>query len=103
MDFVLRCHAWREGRRWHAICTDLDIAADGASFEDAKASLSACIDLYLEAVAESPPEERHRLLHRRAPWHVRAKLAMWTALHGLLGGNDRSQGFVLQSHAPVNA
>ena len=103
MDFALRCHASRDGLGWHAICTDLDIAADGASFEDAEASLSVCIDLYLEAVAESPPEDRHRMLRRRAPWHVRAKLAMWAALHGLLGANDRSRGFVLRSRAPINA
>ena len=103
MDLALRCYARRNGQRWHAICTDLDIAADGESLHDAKASLAECIDLYLEAVAESPPEERPRLLARRSPWRIRAGYAGLARLSGLLDRDSRPQGFVLQSHVPASA
>lgn len=51
-----------------AICLDLDIAVQGSSFEEVFASLRDAIALYLETVADLPPEERHSLLHRRAPF-----------------------------------
>ena len=98
----LRCYAYGNGNGWEAICTDLDIAVDGASLEDVKASLATCVELYLEGVAESPPEERSRLLARRSPWGVRAKLASLTWLDGILNLNSRPPGFVLQSRAPAN-
>ena len=48
--------------------------------DEVKASLATCIELYLEGVNELPAEERPRLLTRRTPWHVRAKLALMTRL-----------------------
>lgn len=99
----LRCHAYGDGDGWGAICTDLDIAVDGSSLDDVKASLAACIELYLEGVAESPPEERPRLLARRSPWRLRARLAGLAWLHGFLGRNGRPRGFVLRPHLPAAA
>lgn len=88
----LRCYAYGGGDGWGAICTDLDIAVDGSSLDDVKASLAACIELYLEGVAESPPEERPRLLARRSPWRLRARLAGLAWLRGVLGRNGRVPG-----------
>ena len=42
MNLTLRCYARVCENQWHAICTDLDVAADGPSVEEAKASLAAC-------------------------------------------------------------
>ena len=101
MNQALRCHARECGRQWHAICTDLDIAADGASFKDAKASLATCIELYLDGIEQLPADGQRRLLTRRAPWHVRAKMVVLTWLHSLDGDDGSSRGFVLQSGAPT--
>lgn len=96
---ALRCYAYRRGQRWHAICTDLDVAVDGESLPAAVESLETCIDLYLEDVAELPAEERGRFLTRRAPWRVRAALAASTWLSRLKGSGARhARSFLLESH-----
>lgn len=96
---AFQCYAYRRGQQWHAICTDLDIAADGGSLSAAVASLETAIDMYLERVAELPAAERGRFLTRRAPWRVRAPLAVWTWLHRVKGvGERRARSFLLESH-----
>ncbi|MCY3622147.1 MAG: hypothetical protein OXH68_10605 [Gammaproteobacteria bacterium] len=103
MNLTLRCYARVCGDQWHAICTDLDVAADGATLEEAKASLAACIELYLEGIGDMPADERHRLLTRRAPWHVRTKMALLSFLQRPQGRGATSLGFVLQPHLTVPA
>ena len=96
---ALQCYAYRRGQRWHAICVDLDVAVDGESSPAVVATLETCIDLHLERVAELPAEERRRLLSRRAPWRVRAPLAIYTAFHRLKGAGERNtRSFLLESH-----
>lgn len=96
---AFRCYAYGAGERWHGICTDLDIAVDGASFHDVETALATCIEMYLETVAELPAAEQRCFLTRRAPWRVRASLAMSTWLHGLKGaGNRHARSFLLPSH-----
>ena len=96
---ALQCYAYGRGQRWHAICTDLDIAVDGESFPAVVKSLKICIDLYLEDVAELPAEERGPFLTRRAPWRVRVSLAALTWLHRLKGsGAHHARSFLLESH-----
>ncbi len=96
---ALQCYAYRRGQRWHAICTDLDIAVDGESLRAVEASIETGIDMYLERVAELPADERGRFLPRRAPWRIRASLAVWTWLHHLNGdGERRARSFLLESH-----
>ena len=95
---TLQCYAYRRGHRWHAICTDLDIAVDGASSPEVVAALETCIDMYLERVAELPADERQRFLNRRTPWRVRASLAVSTAFHRLNGAGERNaRSFLLES------
>ena len=96
---AFRCYAYGAGERWHGICTDLDIAVDGASFREVETALATCIVIYLETVAELPADEQRRFLNRRAPWRVRASLAVSTWIHRLKGAGDRhARSFFLPSH-----
>ncbi len=101
MNLLLRCYARRYGDLWHAICTDLDIAADGATLEEARGALSACVDLYLEGVEGLAADEMHRAMTRRAPWHVRTRMALLAWLHKSRGRNAGSLSFVLDFPAPI--
>ena len=96
---TLRCYAYSSGGRWHGICTDLDIAVDGGSYQEIESSLGICIKMYLESISELPAGERRRLLARRAPWHLRAWLAISTWVHQLKRTSDRpARSFLLESH-----
>ena len=68
-------------KSWQAVCVDYDLAVYGNSFQDVKRALETSLEMFLEAVAELPPEERSILLARKAPWYVRAKLAGMTWLY----------------------
>ena len=92
----LQCYARRHGNQWHAICTDLDIAADGASLEEARASLAVCVGLYIESAEALPADDRRRWLTRTAPWHVRWRMALLNALHRLRGSGTTPLSFVLE-------
>ena len=78
MTLELRCYAYRDGQGWEAICVDLDLSTFAASRDEVRASLAACIEMYLERVAELPVDEQPRFLVRRSPWHLRARLALVT-------------------------
>lgn len=93
----LRCYARQCGDRWHAICTDLDIAADGASLQEAKASLVACVELYLEGAEALSDEDKRRWLSRKVPRYVRAQMALLSALHRLRAGGEAPLRFFLES------
>jgi predicted RNase H-like HicB family nuclease len=82
-------HCYAEGRDgdWELICLDLDIAVQGSSFEEVFAALQEAISLYLESVADLPPQERRFLLHRPAPLPVRLKF-LTHALRGLFADSD---------------
>ncbi len=80
---TLRCYAYGRGNEWEAICIDFDMAVHGRSFEEVQASLAESLRLFLETVADLPPEERRRFLKRQSPWHVRAKLACMELFHSV--------------------
>lgn len=103
MDQRLRCYAQRYGDAWHVICTDLDIAADGSTLVEAKSALIACVDLYLEGVAGLPADQLRQAMTRRAPWHVRTKMAVLAWLHKSRGRRASSRAFVLDCSAMVPA
>ena len=83
----LRCYAEGRNGDWEAFCLDLDIAVQGGSFEEVFESLQRATSLYLESVANLPPQERRSLLHRPAPLPVRFKF-LTHALRGLFAGSD---------------
>lgn len=97
LNLNLQCYARLCGDRWHAICTDLDIAADGASLEEARASLATCVELYLEGAETLPAEDRHRWMTRKAPWHVRSRMALLSILHRLHQADTMPLSFILES------
>ena len=103
MSLALRCYAYRDGETWEAICVDLDIATFAATLDEVKASLAACIEMYLEGIDELPVEERRRFLTRKAPWHVRTKLATMAWLSKRRNDTRHPLQFTLQSRIPAHA
>ena len=97
MTLTLRCYACRYGPQWHAICTDLDIAVDGPSYPNARASLADCIELYLEGVVELAPAEQRRSVTRGRD------ARQGTLSHLVRRDEERPRVFVLQSHVPATA
>ena len=68
MSYVFSCYAHGHEGGWQAICVDLDIAVDGTSLQEVRASLATSIDLYLE--------DGCRVAGRRAATVARASLSM---------------------------
>ena len=76
---------------WEAICLELDVAVQGRSFEEVFDGLRQAISLYLETVADLPPEERPSLLHRPVPFLVRLKLLAQAARERFSGNGGNRQ------------
>ena len=103
VTLALRCYAYRDGDAWEAICVDFDIATFAPSLDEVKASLATCIELFLEGVAEAPPEDRRLLLRRRSPWLLRVKLAALARLSRLRNDAHRALRFTLHSSVPAHS
>lgn len=101
MSIELRCYAYRTDRVWEAICVDLDLATFGDSLDAVKESLETCIELHLEGVEGLPAAEQRRLLTRRSPWHLRARLAFMTRLGGSRRNSHRALQFALRGGNPL--
>ncbi len=71
-----RCYVWGKDSDWEAICTDLDIAVQGRSFDDTKSLLNEAITNFLTDVESLPTDDRQRLLNRRSPLLLRMKLRL---------------------------
>ncbi len=68
-DLILRCYGYeRKDGSWYAVCIDLNLDAEGRSFDDVKRSMNQAILGYLETVAEvkDQPSLIH-LIRRPAP------------------------------------
>ena len=87
MPRTLHCYALGKDGEWEAICLDLDIAVQGASFGEVSSSLEKAISLFLESVSDLPSEEQNRLLNRPAPFRLRLQFA-WDAVLSLFRHND---------------
>jgi hypothetical protein len=87
-DRVYRCYAYGTAGHWQGICVDLDISVQGTSFRDIFELLGEAISTYVEDASQEEPDVAQRLLDRRAPWGVRLKLAVSSALHILRVGRD---------------
>ena len=83
--------AFYEDGAWQALCLDLDIAAQGKTFEEAEDSLREAIWLYLEHAMTQPPAERKEMLSRKAPLHVRIKWGLRLAFAAIFDQNRRPE------------
>lgn len=89
---MLRCYVHGSRDQWEGLCVDLDIAAQGNSPAEVMGRLGEAIQMYVEAALEEAPADAERLLNRRAPWHVRAQLALaafwYDMFHGRPGRKE---------------
>ncbi len=88
MARTLRGYAEGRDDAWEAICLDLDIAVQGASFTEVLDSLNEAISLYLDSVSELPEDERASLLDRPAPWSVRTRFLRYAVRSFFAVGDD---------------
>ena len=70
----LTCYAWGKAGDWEALCVDLDIPAQGESFEQVRDELTAAVEDFLDYAAELPEVDRQAVLSRRVPWWLRLRL-----------------------------
>ena len=82
---VLKCYLWRCDDEWEALCVDLDIAAQGETYDEAFEQLKGAIETYVEYVRALPQHEHLKFLTRRSPLTLRLKLALSSRISGLLG------------------
>jgi hypothetical protein len=85
----LLCFAEGKEGDWEGICVDLDIAVQGASFNEVCELLDVSIDEYVKSALEEEPKTRIKLLNRRAPLIVRASYAIRFLITMLRAGNDK--------------
>ena len=89
------CYAWGKPGDWEAICVDLDIAAQGASFEQARSELGDAVETFLDYIADLPEIEQAVMLKRKAPLSLRIRLELLSrayALRALLKRRTGSSG-----------
>lgn len=101
---TLHCYLFGHDGAWQAICVDLDIAVQGASRMEVQEQLKDMILLYIEEALKEDPATAEKLLSRRTPALVRARLLanlIWyrikAAVHGSNG--DSASGFTIPCHA----
>lgn len=87
-DKIFRCYAYGSNDQWEAFCIDLDISVQGRSFREVLDVMGEAISTYIDDLAAEEPAVVRRLLSRRAPWYVRAKLAFSSAIHILRMDRD---------------
>lgn len=89
-DLRLLCYVRGQGSLWEGICVDLDIAVQAESQKEAFLLLETSVLEYLRSLADETPEVRQKLLNRKAPFRVRAALALDLLWHTLRRrGSDR--------------
>lgn len=88
------CVAKGRENDWEAICLDLDIAVQGESFDEVRATLLSALRTYIQDAEAEAPHVRDQLLNRRAPWHVRLKVGVMLFLSSIMDGrNDGDHQF----------
>jgi hypothetical protein len=98
----LRCYARGRGDSWEAFCIDLDLAVQGNSLNEVRELLGEAIDTYVEDAMKEEPAQARRLLSRRAPLHVRARLGLQMLAYSLAATRregDHQTSFEIPCHA----
>jgi len=75
------CYVRGQADSWEAICVDLDIAVQGRSEDEVRELMLEAVRSYVEDAKTEAPDVAEQLLSRRAPWHVRGRLALEAAFH----------------------
>jgi predicted RNase H-like HicB family nuclease len=102
MTKYLICIARGHGDVWEALCLDLDLAAQGESFEDVRSRLNSMIQSYVADASREGEPARSKLLSRRAPFHARLTWAWRLFVKALLDTNrdgDATVGFQIACRA----
>ena len=95
-DLRLLCYVRGQGTQWEGICVDLDIAVQAESQKEAFLLLETSVLEYLRSLENEEPEVRQKLLNRRAPFWLRARLALdlfWHTLRRRRGDREHRAGF----------
>lgn len=72
-----RGYTKKEGQVWVAVCIDLNIAAQGATSDEATRECQEMIDEYLLYVCSTYPKELHKYIPRPAPQEL---IEEWRAI-----------------------
>lgn len=79
---TVRCFAEKlPDGQWHAFTLELGLAAQGASFADARAKLDSMIKTYVVEAVTIDREYAAELLTRRATWQVYLKYYVYRLMH----------------------
>ena len=95
---ILTCYAVKRSDGWEAICVDFDIAVQGDSFSDVTHRLGQALQSYVQYINSLPNDEaKAAFITRRAPWHVRARMALSVILTLLFhsGDDGKRQSFAV--------
>ena len=77
INLRVRCMAWQEQGLWVAACIDFTLAAQGATLDQARASLHEQIGQYVNEATSIDADHAEALLMRRAPLADRLRYAFW--------------------------
>lgn len=90
-DLIVKCYAEQEAAYWVAVCLNFNLAAQGESFEEAKAKLEGMITEYVHdaLVGEDKPYSA-QLLSRRAPLSSWLKYYFIVVKVALCHGTERT-------------
>lgn len=84
-DIILRCYGERDGDLWVAVCVDLCLAAQGATFDEARSRLHSQIGEYVyDALAGEDRAHASELLSRKSPLSIRAKYYLYAGMANLM-------------------
>lgn len=88
-DLILRCYCEEKGNVWQAFCIDLNLAAQGSSFQDSKNKLHKQIVSYLnDALTGEDRKYAAQLLSRKSPVAFRIKYHFYKFLCQIDGAKE---------------
>jgi predicted RNase H-like HicB family nuclease len=79
---TIHCYARQEAPgTWVALCLNFDLAAQGETFDEAKARLDAMLNEYVaDALTGADQDQADAFLNRRAPWYYWLRYWAYVAL-----------------------
>lgn len=76
MEREFLCFAHGDETGWEALCVDLNIAIQGATFDEVQEQLERAVASYIKDALAEDEDTCRKLLSRMAPWHVTAGLTL---------------------------